>query len=143
MRTLISLKLCNDHLIHLYQALQRNDVSKVYEIEHYLTHTEECVACSYVLHTQGSARDVLENFLEQQGIEILPKKLTFFAELKFWLGRIILFGVVFYLLYQGGLVLKRFFFESPNISNLGIFGFLGVFVISLSFYMFIEYRVID
>lgn len=63
----MSPKICSSHLELLYQYLKVNNVTGVEEVEHELSGTEECVACTYLLKAKGTSKEVLGAFLSEQG----------------------------------------------------------------------------
>ena len=89
-------RLCNAHLIALYQAIAAGDVKSTYEIEHELSKDEECVACAYMLKAHGTVRATLSHFLQDEGFMVSGlEDRSFFTELRFWLLRIVIVTLLF------------------------------------------------
>lgn len=139
MKKKVALELCNDHLKSLFHAIERGDVKSVYEIEHKLTHEEECVACAYAYKAKGAVREVLDIFLQQEGFLISePSHLSTWQEVKYWsvrIGLLVGLGVIFVKL---GLTAKSYFFVRVPFYSLGSFGLIGVIMATISTYVILE-----
>ena len=58
---------CQNHLKDLYEALKSSNVKEVEKIEHQLSPSEECVACSYIFKARGEAKEAFAKFLNEKG----------------------------------------------------------------------------
>lgn len=137
MKKKVSLELCNDHLKSLFQAIERGDVKAVYELEHRLTHEEECVACAYALKAKGQVREVLNVFLQEEGFMVAqPLSLGFIEELRYWGVRFIVLTGLALLFMRIGSYTKSLFFGSTAV--IGSFGWIGVIMAVIATYVLID-----
>lgn len=141
MRT--SLQLCNEHLTKLYRAIASGDIETVTDVEHELTPSQLCVACAYTYKAQGKVKQVLSAFLKHEGY-LIPEKSEpgGFAGIKFWGLRLGLFGLFFGLYYVLGAFVKIYTFISTTFT-LGSFGVVGVFILSMATFVFVEYQFLE
>lgn len=134
----VHLKLCNEHLLGLYRAIERGDVSSVYRIEHTLTYDEECVACAYSLRSSGAVKEVLDTFLRQEGFSLTSADDTsFWGMVGFWSARMAVLTGLFGLFLTAAKLVKVYLVSFPY-ATLGSFGIVGVFVLSLSSFVLLE-----
>ncbi|MBI4099407.1 hypothetical protein HY440_00195 [Candidatus Microgenomates bacterium] len=63
-------KFCQNHLIDLYEAIKHDDAGEVESVEHELSKSEECVACAYAFKARGEAKEVLVEFLKEEGFQL-------------------------------------------------------------------------
>jgi hypothetical protein len=135
----VQLKLCNEHLTHLYDAIIRGDIKSVYRLEHELTTEEECVACAYALKADGHVREILDTFLQHEGFAVeAPTATSFIEELKYWGVRIgiLIAGLLFY--FNASLVFKAYILNSRYV-NLNSFELAGVFMMTLATLIVLEH----
>lgn len=135
----IFLKLCNSHLMQLYDAIVKGDVKKTYSVEHELTHEEECVACAYALKAHGTVREVLDSFLQKEGFQVeAPDSSNVLGEIRYWFVRIaILVGLLFFFI-NIGVTLKTYLLASRTEVALGSFGLVGTMLLTFSSFILIE-----
>lgn len=139
MKKKVALELCNDHLKSLFRAIERGDAKSVYEIEHKLTHEEECVACAYAYKARGAVREVLDVFLQQEGFLISePMHLSTWQEVKYWTVRIGLLLALGSIFVKLGVTTKSYLFASAPFYSLGSFGLIGVIMATISTYVLLE-----
>ncbi len=60
---------CSDHLPKLWEALKENNIQDLKKIEHELTPSEKCVACAYLLKTDGPVKNAFYDYLHKSGIK--------------------------------------------------------------------------
>ncbi len=68
------ISLCSDHLARLYEDIKNGNLEDLKKIEHKLTPTEECVACTYLLKANGTVKEAFENYLAKEGIRVKEDK---------------------------------------------------------------------
>ncbi len=138
-----SLKLCNQHLQELFQAIETDDVRALYRIEHQLSPDEECVACSYVLRAHGKVRLALVDYLKQKGFFVEQKEGHIGTEIIFWVMRLVTLAVFFGVFTFGGVYLKKMLWGNSSGWALSSFGLVGAFIIATATYVTIESWVTD
>ena len=134
----VNLKLCNIHLLGLYQAIERGDISSVYKIENKLTYDEECVACAYALRATGAVKQVLDSFLKHEGFALnSAADTTFWGMVGFWSARIAIILGLFGLFVTAVKMVKIYLLSFP-FASIGAFGLVGAFVLTLSSFVLLE-----
>lgn len=141
-QTKVSLELCNKHLQGLFRAIEKGDLKTVYQIEHRLTRDEECVACAYAFRAHGAVKEVLDTFLEQEGFVASTDKKTLRAEITHAIARLgILVAMFLFFLHTGS------YFKTAIVggytAQLGSFGLLGAFLLSISTFVFVDEWVLE
>lgn len=139
----VSLQLCNDHLIKLFRAIERGDVDTIYRIEHQLSPTEECIACAYSLRAHGLAKEVLDTFLHEEGYIGTNVAATQGEEIRYWLTRVMMLGGLFFLFLLLSSFVKSWITDNPFTLSLSAFSIVGLFMISIASYIFLEFRILE
>lgn len=139
-------RVCENHLTAFYEAIQAGDIALMDRLEHELTPAEECVACAYLLKTQGSVHDALASYLSVQGFAVGEGNRSSTAStLGFWLLRgCMLFGIFTVVLFLVGLV-ERFVFRIHLVWFVP-FDLLALMVsgfVSLGIFLFIDDLLFD
>lgn len=139
-------RICNNHLAHLFEAIQHSDLTTVRKIEHELTKEEECVACAYAAKAVGTTREELIKFLQKEGFALeIPNRETVLDLFLYWTFRIgVLIGLflLFFALERSSLV---FIFKrgSVDVLTLGAFEFITLLVTSVLGFLYIENTFLD
>ena len=134
----VRLELCNRHLQELFRAIVSGNAGEIYQIEHKLTPEEECVACAYALRARGTVREVLDTFLKQEGFMVeTPTPHTPFAEIKYWVVRLLIFTGLMVFISRSGLFLKTFF-DGGRSLTLGSFGWVGVILTTIATFVILD-----
>lgn len=136
----MKVKICDNHLASLYEALKSANVSQVKKIEHQLTHEEECVACVYLLKSSGNAKQALAFFLRKEGF---PVKLSDTSGKFHWhtylLTRVLLFAVLFAAIFSiiavvSGIIIDHSFIPQ----SVRLFPLLISFLLSVLVFLVID-----
>ncbi len=144
-----AMKLCENHLTLLFEAIKSNDVENVEKIEHTLTPQEECVACAYLLKAGEPVASALSRFLKQEGFHVVvPSKQTRLEHLLLWLLRISLFASSILIALGIESIAKQILFQQysfgpPSVSSFGIIEMIGIGILSLLIFLTIDDRFID
>lgn len=142
-------RICENHLSELYEALHSRDVERIERIERIervLSPSEQCVACAYVFKTQGTAREALEHYLKQEGFSIdSVYNKTFSDHLAYWSLRIILFFSIFVMTLSIEKILRQFFIRANTfgILSVTIIEFIGIALVSLFTFLVIDDALFD
>lgn len=135
------LSLCNEHLTQLYAAIERGDIQRVRHLTHVLTTTEECVACAYALKAHGQVQVELKRFLKNEGFAVeVPAAAGVIASVSFFLVRLIVLAVLFMAIMFFGSLFKSFLGQTRAGFQFGSFGWVGIFLLTLASFVFVEYE---
>lgn len=138
----VSLELCNQHLQSLFRAIEKGDLKSVYKLEHTLTRDEECVACSYALRAHGAVKEVLDTFLQEEGFVSVGSKKTLRGELTYAVVRLGMLVGLFLLFLNTGSYFKTAIVGARTV-ELGAFGLLGAFLLTVSAFVFVDEWVLE
>ncbi|MBI2021509.1 hypothetical protein HYS93_01350 [Candidatus Daviesbacteria bacterium] len=134
------LYICQSHLIDLFEALKSEDTSHVKQIEHQLTSTEKCVACSYLLKEKGPAGQILKSYLINQGYAL---KKTNSEKVDFFL-KVLLALLIFIATLLSVFVFKSFFVPMRNYIGLfDPFGLVITLIISFMLFAMIDEKILS
>ncbi|KKR25782.1 MAG: hypothetical protein UT57_C0055G0007 [Microgenomates group bacterium GW2011_GWC1_39_7] len=132
------IRICQNHLVDLYEALKRGDVGKVEKVEHLLTPAEECVACAYLFKNSGTVRDALESYLQKEGFDVEAEKKNYF-NLKFLISRAVAFIAIFVIVFFLETIFVRIVFgREILLFQLNIIELTFISVVSISLFVIVD-----
>ncbi len=103
-----------------------------------------CSFCAYLLKAKGNVRFTLAHFLNSEGFRVtVPEAITVSHEFKFWTTRLIIIGGLFYMYFNGAVLTKTFMVLSKTVVTLGMFGYMGVFLLTVVSFLLIEQWVLE
>lgn len=129
--------LCDHHLEDLYAAIKKGDAHKVYLLEHKLNQTEKCVACSYALKAQGDTKEILEKYLVQEGV-LRKKFISKKDKIRYWGTKGLMVSLLLAIFIAMATVFKRLLFSPSAPVNIGSFGAMAAFVLSIAVFVLLE-----
>lgn len=141
------IKVCQDHLVTLYQALQKGDTGTISRVERQLTSKEKCVACTYLLKSEGEAKEALEDYLRKQGSLPNISRAELIEESVVLPLRIILFLLVLMGVYIAQQVIKNILIASSILKlqpsniwavNLSLYELSILIIVSLPIFLYIN-----
>ena len=136
---------CSQHLSEFYDALKAGNISLLAELEQELTPEEKCVACAYILKTQGTVREALEMFLNEQGLSVAHSEKSVGSLFIFWGVRGALFIGIFVADLYVAAIVRQFIFQTGYYSlfSFSVIGYSFVALISLVFFLYIDDKFLD
>lgn len=131
-------QLCKTHLQQLFDAVNRGDMQNLRKVEHTLTRTEECVACTYAFKAKGEVRTELDQFLKHEGFQIDgPQPQTLFGEIWFWVIRLLIISALCMFFTIMAQETKALLLNLKTV-QLGAIGISGVFMAAIASYLLVE-----
>lgn len=138
------IKVCKNHLTQLFEALKTGDLNVAQKIEHELSPTEECIACTYLLKADVKTNDVMRNALRSHGYNVPDVEAGGFSvNMLFWTLRLMLLSATFLLTLIVEALVKWVFFDKVNFYPKNPIEWIAIGIFSLFIFLFSDDLLFD
>lgn len=136
-----SVPICENHLSQFYEAIKEGDLPLMEKLEHELTDDEKCVACSYILKTNGNIKEALKAYLETDSVSVETSVSCYFGNPVYsWGLRIFVFGGIFGAIYYLATQIQQLAtgVKASTLFSMSITGDMIVVILSVLVFVFVE-----